>query len=242
MTNQTLGERMNKLVTLASLALLLASCGGGNGNGNGNANNQQAQLDNALAQLNETSDTAVALSEEQKYALAFMWHEEKLAFDIYYVLNNLFPTKQLANIQNSETTHIQAVENLVATYDINVTNLEDYTISYSQSELENMKVGEFAVPEVKALYDTLYAKGSLSQKDALEVGCMVEVTDINDLNNYIAIAQGKADLVETFEFLRDGSYNHYWAFDKGLKNIGVSDGCCALGTEWCHPEYPQNSH
>ncbi|MEA2028191.1 MAG: DUF2202 domain-containing protein, partial [Campylobacterota bacterium] len=125
---------------------------------------------------------------------------------------------------------------------INVTNLKDYTINYSQSELENMPIGEYAVPEVKALYDTLYAKGKNSQRDALEVGCMVEVTDINDLNEYIAIAQGKEDLVQTFEFLRAGSYNHYWAFDKGLKNIGVSEGCCAVGSQWCHPEYPQNKH
>jgi len=236
-------KKMKKLLTIASLALLLASCGGGNGNGSGDgsASNQQAQLDTALSQLDETSDTTVALSEEQKYALAYMWHEEKLAYDIYYVLNNLYPTNQLANIQNSETTHIQAVEDLVVAYDINITNLEDYTVNYSESELRNMAVGEYAVPEVKALYDTLYAKGAQSQRDALEVGCMVEVTDISDLEGYIATAQGKADLVETFEFLRDGSYNHYWAFDKGLKNIGVSEGCCALGDEWCHPEYP-NTH
>jgi len=236
------------IISTALLTLLLASCGGGNGsNGNANAqnggsNNQQAQLDNALNNLNTPSDTNVALSEEQKYALAFMWHEEKLAYDIYHVLNNLYPTNQLANIQNSETTHMNAVEELIATYDINVTNLEDYTISYSESELRNMPIGEYAVPEVKALYDTLYAKGAQSQRDALEVGCMVEVTDINDLTEYIAIAQGKDDLVQVFGFLRDGSYNHYWAFDKGLKNIGVSEGCCALGSQWCHPEYPQNSH
>ncbi|MBN2824485.1 MAG: DUF2202 domain-containing protein, partial [Campylobacterales bacterium] len=212
---------MKKLLTIASLALLLASCGGGNGNGNDSGKNQQAQLNDALTQLNEESDTTVALSEEQKYALAYMWHEEKLAYDIYHVLNNLYPTNQLANIQNSETTHIQAVENLVASYDINITNLENYTVNYSESQLRNMPIGEYALPEVKALYDTLYAKGKNSQRDALEVGCMVEVTDINDLNEYIAIAQGKADLVQTFEFLRNGSYNHYWAFDKGLKNMGV---------------------
>ncbi|MEA2029087.1 MAG: DUF2202 domain-containing protein [Campylobacterota bacterium] len=236
---------MKNIILTTTLALLLASCGGGNGNGNGsggNQANQQTHLDDALNSLDSPSDTTVALSEEQKYALAFMWHEEKLAYDIYHELNKIHPTNQLANIQNSETTHMDAVEKLIQNYDINVTNLKDYTINYSQSELENMPIGEYAVPEVKALYDTLYAKGKNSQKDALEVGCMVEVTDINDLNEYIAIAQGKADLVQTFEFLRAGSYNHYWAFDKGLQSIGVSEGCCALGTEWCHPEYPQNAH
>jgi len=229
---------MKNIIVTTILTLLIASCGGGNGNGN-NQENQQANLENALESLDTPSDTTVTLSEEQKYALAFMWHEEKLAYDIYHELNKIQPSNQLANIQNSETTHMDAVEQLIKNYDINVTNLKDYTIAYSQDELSNMAIGEYAVPEIKALYDTLYAKGQNSKQDALEVGCMVEVTDINDLNEYIDIAQGKSDLIQTFEFLRDGSYNHYWAFDKGLKSMGVSDGCCGIGSEWCHPEYPQ---
>jgi len=46
--------------------------------------------------------------------------------------------------------------------------------------------------------------------------------------------------LDVFNFLRDGSYKHYWAFDKGLKNMGIDNGCCSLGTNYCHPEYPQN--
>jgi len=88
-----------------------------------------------------------------------------------------------------------------------------------------------------------YDKGIQSEQDALEVGCMVEVTDVNDLNGYIAIAQevNATDLIDTFEQLRAGSYNHYWAFDEGLKDIGVTDGCCALGVDYCK-DYPKNEH
>jgi len=46
-----------------------------------------------------------------------------------------------------------------------------------------------------------------------------------------------------FTFLRERSYTHYWAFDQGLKAMGVNDGCCAvpdaLGYRFCHPEYPK---
>jgi len=49
------------------------------------------------------------------------------------------------------------------------------------------------------------------------------------------------DVVNAFEFLRYGSYSHYWAFDSGLKNMGVTDGCCILGDEYCHPEYSDNN-
>jgi hypothetical protein len=33
--------------------------------------------------------------------------------------------------------------------------------------------------------------------------------------------------------------NNYWAFDSGLINIGISEGCCSLGDEYCQPEYPK---
>lgn len=81
---------------------------------------------------------------------------------------------------------------------------------------------------------------AVTAQAALEVGCMVEVTDINDLLADIetARADGATDIVAAFEFLRDGSYSHYWAFDNGLKNMGVTDGCCSLGDAYCHPEYP----
>jgi len=72
---------------------------------------------------------------------------------------------------------------------------------------------------------------------------MVEVTDIDDLDKFLVDAYGAEDLIKSFEFLRAGSYKHYWAFDKALKNSGVSDGCCSLGTidgvNYCHNEYPQ---
>ena len=191
-----------------------------------------------------TADLAALLSDEQKYALAYMWNEEKLAKDIYLALNDLYPHQTLYNIATrSEVEHEAAVEALVQKYDINITNLKDYEIHYSPEELRALGPGKYAVPEVQALYDTLYAKGSQSLQDALEVGCMVEVTDVEDLDRYIEIADGKEDLVTTFEFLRSGSYNHYWAFDRALKNLGVENGCCTLGERYCKTpeEFPANN-
>ena len=189
------------------------------------------------------------LTDAQKYTIAFMWNEEKLAKDIYLALNSIYPTHQLETIATqSETKHQALVEELVQRYDLNITNLVDYKENYSEEELRAFEPGEFAIQAIQDLYDALYSKGSQSQQDALEVGCMVEVTDINDLNEEIAIAEevNASDLVAVFSHLRDGSYNHYWAFDTGLKNLGITEGCCALGTidgiNYCHPEYPQNNH
>jgi hypothetical protein len=234
----------------AAAALLLIGCGtSGNTAGSSLSSSSSSSVSSAASSLSSSSSSSVssaasssyALNADQKYAMAYMWNEEKLAKDIYLALNDVWPNKVLYNIATkSETRHEAAVETLVQNYDINITNLKDYTIRYSEAELRAFAPGTFGVPAVQKLYDTLYAKGTRSAQEALEVGCMVEVTDVNDLNEYIAIAHGIDDLVTTFENLRSGSYTHYWAFDRALKSMGVADGCCILGDDFCKTaeEYP----
>ena len=104
-----------------------------------------------------------------------------------------------------------------------------------------MPSGVYGVTAIQNLYDTLYAQGSVSAQEALKVGCMVEVVDVNDLDEYIIESKDNQAMLDTFDILLRGSYKHYWAFDKGLKNIGVSDGCCSLGDDYCKSEtqYPR---
>ncbi len=123
------------------------------------------------------------LTDAQKYTLAYMWNEEKLAKDIYLALNEDFPAEVLYNIPTkSEIKHQQAVEDLIQKYDINITNLTDYTEAYSEAELRAFEPGHYGIEAIQDLYDALYLKGSQSLQDAYEVGCMVEVTDIDDLD------------------------------------------------------------
>ena len=60
------------------------------------------------------------------------------------------------------------------------------------------------------------------------------VTDVNDLDEFIATAEevNATDLVAVFENLRVGSYNHYWAFDNALKAEGVVNGCASAGADF----------
>jgi len=141
---------------------------------------------------------------------------------------------------NSEIEHVDAMNRLAIKYDLNITQYPETMPPYDALSLAQYGNGQFPVEEVQSLYDILYDKGMQSQEDALAVGCMVEVTDVEDLNRYLALTSDAPDVVEIFNFLRDGSYNHYWAFDKGLKDRGVSEGCCGVGEEYCHPEYPED--
>ncbi len=182
-----------------------------------------------------------SLSQALKDAITHMYNEESLAYDVYLNIYKIQAVNQLTNIAtNSESEHINAVNGLAIKYDLNITMYPETDEPYS---IEGIGNGLYSVPEIQVLYNTLYAKGIQSKKDALEVGCMVEVVDINDLNELIELAEGSnaTDVLDVFHFLRNGSYNHYWTFDAGLKNMNITDGCCSLGVEYCHPEYPNNN-
>jgi len=194
-------------------------------------------------------DLPSGLSEELVNTLSYMGNEERLAYDVYNRLYEEWGIRQFTNIaNNSEIKHIQAVQDLIQKYKLNdsmhFTNVDLPALGYVNTAVENMNAGTYDISKIQKLYDDLVSMGTVSEIAALNVGCMVEVIDVNDLDEYIHIAENSnaSDVVDTFNFLRNGSYNHYWAFDNGLKNRGVSDGCCALGTidgiNYCHPEYP----
>ena len=223
------------------------SSGKGNGNGQGNEENCTGLPSSVESALN--SEKSI-LSEELANTISYMGNEERLAYDVYNRLYSEWGTKQFTNIATkSEYKHITAVQELVQKYkmsdDTNFTNIDLPALGYMNTPIEEMKAGTYDIAKIQNLYDDLVAKGSISEVEALKVGCMVEVTDIDDLDKYLKIAEesNATDVKEVFTFLRDGSYNHYWAFDKGLTKKGVTDGCCSLGTvdgvNYCHPEYPQ---
>ena len=186
--------------------------------------------------------TPSELSQELKDSITFMYSEESLAHDIYLALNLVQPSNTFYNIAtNSETKHIDAVNDLAVSYDLNMTQYPDTDVPYSINGIGN---GTYIDP-IKDLYNLLYAKGEDSLIHALEVGCIVEVVDVEDLDEAISLAEqdNASDVLDVFNFLRNGSYTHYWAFDKALITQGIVNGCCSvpdmLGHNFCHPEYPK---
>lgn len=184
------------------------------------------------------------LTEEMKYTLAYMWNEEKLAKDIYlafYTRNEAVEFYTIAT--KGETTHQGLVHDLVEKYDLNITNLVDYEVRYTEAELDALGQGVFALPELQTLYDTYYAQGAVSLQDAYKTGCQIEVKNINDLEEKITLSGTAQDMADVFTYLKQGSYKHYWTFSDALAAQGVSDGCCSLGImdgiDYCHPEYPK---
>ena len=81
--------------------------------------------------------------------------------------------------------------------------------------------GVFENAYLQALYDRLVAMGSVSEVEALKVGCLIEETDIQDIRDKMALTD-EASILSTYQSLLCGSYSHLQAFNRVLANRGVS--------------------
>ncbi len=173
--------------------------GGGNYNngqgGKGYDNNRTSIIDISTIPLSELTDS-------QKTSLTFMIEEEKLARDVYLYLYDLWGSNIFSNIAEAEQRHMNAVEALLNKYNLNVPSTLD-------------KSGEFENSELQDLYNTLIEKGKLSLIDALEVGVLIEETDISDLEEILNNGVPN-DFEITYKALVNGSYNHLNAFNSQL--------------------------
>jgi len=158
----------------------------------------------ATALMTTSLFAAKVLRQEQKDTLLFIYQEEKVARDVYITLGNLYPDQKVfQNIQLSEQEHIDSAQVLCEKYGVNISNVDEADI------------GVFVVPALQELYDTLVAQGSESEIDSLEVGEYIEITDIDDLEH--AEIGMPTDVVQVYENLKTGSYNHLDAFRAAIK-------------------------
>jgi len=158
----------------------------------------------------KTVTTTTTLTDEQLDTLVFIYQEEKVARDTYITLGDIYSNQTVfANIQVSEQEHIDKAEGLCDTYGADTSGIN-----------EN-EVGEFVVPVLQELYDTLVAQGAQSEISALMVGEYVEITDIDDLEH--AEIGMPNDVVNTYENLKAGSLNHLAAFRGAIDSYNASN-------------------
>ncbi len=151
-----------------------------------------------------TSQDIQVISQEERDSLIHMREEEKLAQDVYLSLYDTWGKNIFQNITESETTHTDAVANLLKQFDI-----EDPVTEKTQGVFQN--------PELHALYNTLIEQGRKSLLDALIVGATVEDLDIQDIEAYRAIVK-HPDILRVYENLQRGSRNHLRSFVKNIKS------------------------
>ena len=158
------------------------------------------------ANRSSTASTVLSsLSQAEKTDLLFMREEEKLARDVYLTLYDTWGMAVFSNIASSEQSHMDALLKLLRAY-----RLPDPAAGNA--------IGEFSNSNLQSLYDTLMDKGRLSAVDAVQVGGIIEETDMRDLVDAIERSDN-ADIDATYENLLCGSRNHLRAFARNLESM-----------------------
>ncbi len=178
----------------------LTGCGGGEGD--------DESIEKARNGRGATT-TAEGLSEEEVAGLYYLREEEKLAHDVYVALHERWGNKVFSNIAESEAQHTEAVRLRILAHGL-------------VDPAANTPPGVFVNAELQALYASLVRQGQASLIAALEVGCLIEEKDIQDLADRRAQAQDEPDIVKVYDNLLCGSRNHLRAFNQQLVANGGS--------------------
>lgn len=142
------------------------------------------------------------ITKEEEKGLQYMYQEEKMARDVYTYLYEKYEMRVFGNIKQSEQMHMSAIAGL----------MKGAAITNEGSE----EAGKFSIPEIQDLYDELILKGDKSAKDALEVGVLIEETDIKDLEDEIAEAENES-IKQVYSNLLAASNRHLQAFKRNLE-------------------------
>ena len=146
------------------------------------------------------SATEPSLDDAAIAELVYLIEEEKLAGDIYEAFYAQTGMKVFDRIAESEDRHMDALVAQAVAAGVDV------------SELLLFPEGVYRDDALQALYDDLLARGSQSPTAALEVGVLIETTDIVDLEEARDGVEGTR-LASVYDALLEGSVNHLAAFE-----------------------------
>lgn len=132
-------------------------------------------------------------------SLLFMIEEEKMAMDVYDTLYAQTGLAIFDRISSSEEKHMDALINAATKLGVDISTL-------------STEAGIFTNENISSFYADLIAQGSLSTDDALQVGALIEQTDIADLQATINTNEVTL-LGQVYTNLLNGSEHHLAAFD-----------------------------
>ncbi|MCB9564957.1 MAG: DUF2202 domain-containing protein [Kofleriaceae bacterium] len=157
----------------------------------------------------DTTPAPGTISAAEASDLVWVREEEKLARDVYRVLDDAWGTTPVfANIAVAEQRHMDEIAVLLDAYGVADPVVDD-------------TVGAFTDPAIAQLYAQLTTAGLPSAIDALAVGATIEDLDIFDIDARVARTD-RADIVAAYGRLTCGSENHLRAFTGQLDAVGAS--------------------
>lgn len=196
---------MSALLGAVVFGPTLTACGSG-----GDDPATAAVVESNVASDPTSSDglTGTGLDAIEIAGLKFMREEEKLAHDVYATLFNTWGAEIFSNIAASETEHTEAVLGQIELYGV-------------EDPAEGNPVGVFEDTYLQALFDKLIEMGSVSLIEGLKVGALIEETDIRDIREKMEVTD-ETSILQVYQNLLCGSYEHLQAFNRQLVANGVS--------------------
>ena len=146
-----------------------------------------------------------SLNEAEEAGILQLREEEKLARDVYTLLEEKWGLSAFSQIKPSEQKHMDVVAKLINRYDL---------LDSAQES-----IGIFENQKISSLFETLMTKGEQSEVDALQVGMTVEDVDIYDIDEILS-KNDNQDIQVVFTNLRNGSIKHLQRFYTDLKTLG----------------------
>jgi len=137
---------------------------------------------------------------EEETTLLLIREEEKLARDTYLTFFGYWDDKIFRNIAHSEQLHMNAMGQMLITYDL-----------VDQDPVGDNPVGEFTNLDFQAMYDVFAVQGHGSLYEALLIGVLIEELDISDLRAAIAQTESRP-LLNAYTMLLAGAYFHLRSF------------------------------
>lgn len=160
------------------------------------------------AESNASGGGYTPLSLEEAEHLTYMREEEKMARDVYLLMYDTWNFDTFSSIADSEQTHMDTMLIKLVKY-----HLPDPVGDNDKGEFTNLYLQD--------LYNDLVGIGINSLVAGLDVGAIIEETDMIDIQEAIDHTD-HADVVNAYQNLLDGSKNHLRAFVKALETQGVS--------------------
>jgi hypothetical protein len=152
---------------------------------------------------------AQVITDKEKATVLRMREEEKMARDVYIVMNEKWDQQVFSHISESEINHMSQMKIWVDKF-----SLDDPVTR------NNDQRGVFTDPALQKLYNELIASGLQSREASYRAGAKVEEVDILDLKAALA-ETSNADLQSTYKYLIHASENHLRAFVRNLKVLGT---------------------
>lgn len=145
------------------------------------------------------TNTLKTINDEEIASLIFMVEEEKLAYDVYAQMFQLYGLKIFENISESEGRHVAAVSRLIDKY-----GLENPALINPE--------GVFVNEELQSFYNELIETGMLSKNEAINAGVLFETEDIADLQAYLNNVIVSEDIRKVYTSLLNAASRHLEVF------------------------------